>query len=532
MRHPALRYGVALIAVVVAIAARYALLPVIGPHPKYLTVWPAVLIVALLAGRNAAIVTGALGGLAAAVLFGSYPVSDTWIEIAFVIATAALAGWTAQKLHMALAAAETRSEDIAHSEVFCRQTLETIPGMVFTARPDGQGDYVSRQWVEYTGVPADDLLGGEGWNNLLHPDDRVPVMEAWRAAVEGRADFDFEARIRRHDGRYEWFKARGRPIRDATGRIVRWFGVAVNVDAFRRANKELWELKNNLESQKHELETIISVVSHDLRAPLLNIRGFSEILKDACDLAREQLAASEVNPPAAGVSLAQILGHDVPEALNFIEAGARAMHNLVESLVQVARAGLVVPKPQSLDMNDLISDIVASIEIKLKHRDAAIEVADLPPCFADRTHIRQVFTNLVDNAIKYLDPDRPGRIRIDGTIDNYHALYIVSDNGIGMEPEVEQRVFEIFFRAGAKAANGEGIGLSVVKRMLEQNGGRIWLMSEKGKGSNFFVILPLPEGFQYPQDPAPGPSLSYNMPEMISAGTERGAFQAQNGAQA
>ena len=124
------------------------------------------------------------------------------------------------------------------SELFHRQVLESIPGMVFTTRPDGYCDYQSQQWAEYTGVPVSEHMG-DGWNRLLHPDDRSKAMAAWGEAVAGNAPYDLEYRVRRRDGQYEWFKVRGRPILDGEGRIVRWFGVATNVHALVEAEQAL-----------------------------------------------------------------------------------------------------------------------------------------------------------------------------------------------------------------------------------------------------------------------------------------------------
>ena len=137
-------------------------------------------------------------------------------------------------------------EALRESELFYRQTLESIPGMVFTTRPDGYCDYQSQQWVDYTGVPMSEHLG-DGWNKLLHPDDRPRAYAAWRDAVEGRAPYDLEYRVRRHDGQYEWFKVIGRPIRDARGQIVRWFGVAANINDLKRAEQQLKDLNETLE---------------------------------------------------------------------------------------------------------------------------------------------------------------------------------------------------------------------------------------------------------------------------------------------
>ncbi len=135
---------------------------------------------------------------------------------------------------------------LRESESFHRQTLESIPGMVFTTRPDGYCDYQSQQWVEFTGVPMSEHLG-DGWNKLLHPDDRPRAFAAWQAAVEGRAPYDLEYRVRRHDGEYEWFKVRGRPIRNAADEIVRWFGTVLNIDDLVKAQQALRQNQGDLD---------------------------------------------------------------------------------------------------------------------------------------------------------------------------------------------------------------------------------------------------------------------------------------------
>jgi PAS domain S-box-containing protein len=142
-------------------------------------------------------------------------------------------------------AAKKAGEELRQSESFYRQMLESIPGMVFTTRPDGYCDYQSQQWVDYTGVPMEEHLG-DGWNRLLHPDDRPRAFATWCAAVDGRARYDLEYRVRRHDGAYEWFKVIGRPIHDEAGEIVRWFGVAMNIEELKLAEEARRESEERL----------------------------------------------------------------------------------------------------------------------------------------------------------------------------------------------------------------------------------------------------------------------------------------------
>lgn len=155
---------------------------------------------------------------------------------------------------------------LRESESFNRQTLESIPGMVFTTRPDGQCNYVSQQWVDFTGVPMTDFLG-DGWIALLNPEDRARALAAWRNAVSVRAPYDLEYRVRRHDGVYELFHVMARHIRDEFGGVVRWFGVATNIERLNRAEEQRIAV---LELQR---DTLVREVHHRIKNHLQGVTG-------------------------------------------------------------------------------------------------------------------------------------------------------------------------------------------------------------------------------------------------------------------
>ena len=167
------------------------------------------------------------------------------------------------------------------------------------------------------------------------------------------------------------------------------------------------------------------------------------------------------------------------------------MEALLAGLSKVLLIGYVAIEKERLDMNMLISDIKNIIEFQMKEAGAALEISDLPPCIGDKDQIHQLFANLLGNALKYLDPCRPGVIRVSGYVDeNNQSVYRVEDNGIGISPEHHEKIFGMFHQIEPSRGKGQGLGLTIVSRILDRHNGNIWLESDPAKGSRFFVSLP------------------------------------------
>jgi signal transduction histidine kinase len=260
-------------------------------------------------------------------------------------------------------------------------------------------------------------------------------------------------------------------------------------DRMRRSQQQAVEEARQLDARTKDLESVIAIVSHDLRAPLVNVKGFSTEVGKDCKTLRKLLSDISI-PDENKKELTRLIEQSIPESLKFIGTSADFMNNLAKSLVEVARAGMAAVRPEKLDMDSIAKKIIGTLEFKFKEAGAEVRLEPLPPCTADRQQVTQIITNLLDNAVKYLDRSRPGQIRLSGKVERNHAVYCVEDNGIGIAPQYQEQIFELFQRLGEKVTGGEGIGLAMVKRMLERNNGRIWLESEKGKGSRFFVSLP------------------------------------------
>jgi signal transduction histidine kinase len=167
------------------------------------------------------------------------------------------------------------------------------------------------------------------------------------------------------------------------------------------------------------------------------------------------------------------------------------MEALLTGLSKVLRIGYVALKKEELDMNILISDIKSVIEFQIKDAGATLEISELPSCIGDKDQIRQLVANLLGNALKYLDPGRPGVIRVSGYKDESNqSVYCVEDNGIGISPENDEKIFGMFHQIEPSKGKGQGLGLTIVRRIIDRHNGNIWLESDPGKGSRFFVSLP------------------------------------------
>jgi len=254
-----------------------------------------------------------------------------------------------------------------------------------------------------------------------------------------------------------------------------------------------------LTAANEEIQKFAYIVSHDLRSPLVNIMGFTselEALKSDLFDRRDALAHEPANIPDAdtastnGAAPSDQLKQDFDEALRFIKASITKMDRLINAVLTISREGNRTLQPEPIDMNEMFQSIASAVAHQAQEADAEINVTALPTIVSDRLAIEQVFSNLVDNALKYLRKDVQGRIGVKATHQGDKVIVEISDNGRGIERRDQGRIFELFRRSGVQDRPGEGMGLAHVRALVRRLGGSIAVESTPGKGSVFRVSLP------------------------------------------
>jgi len=349
-----------------------------------------------------------------------------------------------------------------------RAMLEAVPDMVFEIKRDGTIVQFIPSPVNEPLLPPEEFLG-KTITEVLPTIAKQATFAIERALESGQVSaFEYQLPDK---GETKTFEARITPAGpDLVVALVR----DVSLNKWMELERE--NLIGELEQKNAELERFTYTASHDLKSPLITIRGFLGFVREdakAGDMVRLEKDIQRIN--------------DATEK----------MQRLLGDLLELSRVGRLNNAPELISTNELVAEVVELLQGRISAGKITMQVAEnLPPIFGDRPRIFEVFQNLIDNAAKFMggQADPQIEIGVQGTM-NHKSVFFIRDNGIGISPQFKDRIFGLFDKLNAQS-DGTGIGLALVKRIVEFHGGRIWVESEVGNGATFF--------FSLPSQPAPG----------------------------
>ncbi len=381
-------------------------------------------------------------------------------------------------------------------EVF-RLLADSLPQHIWTSDAQGNMNYFNQSVYDYSGLTAEQLRK-DGWLNLVHPDEREANRMAWIEDVAEGVLFKAEHQLRRYDGKYRWQLSRAVPQKDEEGNIIAWVGTSTDVhdwkmftteleEQVKQRTRELEESNDELSKLNNELAQFAYVASHDLQEPLRKIQTFSARIQE---IEKDNLSDK---------------GKDY---FNRLQSASRRMQQLILDLLAYSRANTAEKHVEALDLNLLLEAVEDQLKETILQKNAIIESSNLPVLIVVKYQFEQLFTNLLSNALKFSKAGEAPHIwinsemvsgadiddaAIDKTLNYYHIS--ITDNGIGFETEYNDAIFQVFKRLhGKDEYPGTGIGLAIVKKIVENHAGIIKASGKVGEGAVFDMYFPVGVG--------------------------------------
>jgi PAS domain S-box-containing protein len=378
------------------------------------------------------------------------------------------------------------TSDLQKSREEFKGLADLTPQIVWTARSDGYVDYYNRRWYELLG--AKEGYGDQSWIPYIHPEDVGRVIRTWKKSIEEGIPYESQYRFLFQSGNYRWFIARALPIKDAEGKVEKWFGTVTDIHDQIMQTEKLEELvaQRTLELKRsnEDLQQFAHVASHDLKEPLRKIKTF-------------------------GSRLAIEFEEHIPERgkiyLEKLQRSAERMATMIEGVLNYSVVSATEQQLEPVDLNIIIDGIESDLELLIIQKQATIEVEPLPIIKGIPTLIYQLFYNLINNSLKFCKKGEQVKIDISSqltpspqwnkladrlNLKEYFQITI-QDNGIGFNPEYANKIFNVFTRLNSREQyEGTGLGLALCKKIVHRHHGYIYAEGKEGEGARFYILFP------------------------------------------
>jgi PAS domain S-box-containing protein len=399
------------------------------------------------------------------------------------------------------------AQAVRESEARFKTMADLVPLVIWTTDEHGNCNFLSVRWKELTGKSSEEGLGNL-WVNFIHPDEKVNIVNSWNSSFRARKPFEARFRLLNASGGYTVSYANSSPRHDANGQLTGYFGILQDISTqeqiksslekivldrtedLRKRNAELKQAENALKQKNIELEKINNdlssfahVASHDLQEPLLKIQAFSERLFE--------LEGNKFSDK----------GKNLYKQIN---DSSDRMRTLIQDLLSYSQSNDKEGKFETLDLNVLVREIVAELEVRISDKKAKIENLGLPTLNVIQFQFHQLFLNLLSNALKFSRENADPVVVIksellqgdavpdflDHLVRSWYHI-IISDNGIGFESQFSEKIFDMFHRLHSRSEyEGTGIGLAICKKIVENHGGKIIAEGRINTGAAFHIYLP------------------------------------------
>jgi PAS domain S-box-containing protein len=363
-------------------------------------------------------------------------------------------------------------EALRESENLFRTFANHIQNLAWMAAPDGWIYWYNQRWYEYTGTTYEEMQGW-GWEKVHHPDYKDWVVAFVKEAWGKGETFELTFPLRGTDGGYRWFLTRAYAVKDTGGRVVNWIGTNTDIDDQKMAEASLAQKNKELTMINNDLDNFIYTASHDLRAPISNIEGLMQAIF------RSLSPEGRQNP--AVVKFGSLI-------TDSIERFKRTLNDLTQ-ITKIGRESLGEDFTE-VDLSTTISEVRLDLAPQIEQADVLFEInmTHCTPFPFSAKNARSIVYNLLSNAIKYRSPERRAFIRVACYQEDAYLVLSVEDNGLGMDLSHKNKIFGMFQRLHDHV-EGSGVGLYIVKKIIENAGGKIDVQSRVGQGSIFWVYF-------------------------------------------